>query len=46
MDSRYATIVDVKTLMRPGIMNEWFSRYLPIIVVPERSKFTVAISLG
>ena len=43
---RYPTIVDTPTLIRPGIMNEWFSRYLPIFVVPERSKLTVAISDG
>lgn len=42
----YATIVDVLTQMSPGIMNEWLSRYLPITVVPERSKFTVAMSEG
>jgi hypothetical protein len=42
----YATMVDTMTQMSPGIMNEWFNRYLPITVVPERSKFTVAISEG
>ena len=35
-------MVDVVTQISPGIMNEWFSRYLPITVLPERSKFTVA----
>ena len=30
--------------VRPGIMNEWFSTYLPILVVPERSKLIAAIS--
>jgi hypothetical protein len=44
--SRYATMVEVNTQIRPGIMNEWFSRYLPMTVVPERSKFTVAMSDG
>lgn len=29
-----------------GIMNEWFKRYLPMTVVPERSKLTVAMSDG
>ena len=29
----------------PGIMNEWFSTYFPIFVVPLRSKFTAAISV-
>lgn len=38
--------VDTMTLIRPGIMKLWFSRYLPIFVVPLRSKFTVAISDG
>jgi hypothetical protein len=28
----------------PGIMNEWLSTYLPIFVVPERSKLIAAIS--
>jgi hypothetical protein len=28
----------------PGIINEWFSTYLPIFVVPERSKLIAAIS--
>jgi hypothetical protein len=46
MERRYATIVDVVTHTSPGIINEWFSRYLPMTVVPERSKFTVAISDG
>ena len=46
MDKRYATIVETHTQMRPGIMNEWLRRYLPITVVPDRPKFTVAISLG
>ena len=39
-------MVEVDTQMSPGIMNEWFSRYLPITVVPDLSKFTVAISEG
>ena len=39
-------MVDMDIHTRPGIMNEWFSRYLPITVVPERSKFTVAMSEG
>jgi hypothetical protein len=43
---RYATMVEVNTQIRPGIIKEWFSRYLPMTVVPERSKFTVAISEG
>ena len=29
---------------RPGIMNEWLSTYLPIFVVPDRSKLIAAIS--
>ena len=40
------TMVLTMTLTSPGIINEWLSRYLPITVVPERSKFTVAISEG
>ena len=28
----------------PGITNEWLSTYLPIFVVPERSKLIAAIS--
>ena len=43
---RYATMVDTITQIIPGIMKLWFRRYLPITVVPERSKFTVAISEG
>ena len=43
---RVATMVLVITLTSPGIMNEWLSRYLPMRVVPERSKVTVAISDG
>ena len=39
-------MVDVVTQISPGIINEWFSRYLPMTVVPERSKLTVAISDG
>ncbi len=46
MDKRYATMVEVMTQISPGIMNEWFNRYLPMTVVPDRSKFTVAISEG
>lgn len=42
----YPQIVAVMTWTMPGIMNEWFRRYLPMTVVPERSKFTVAISDG
>ena len=44
--SKYATIVETVTQINPGIMNEWLSRYLPITVVPERSKLTVAMSDG
>ena len=43
MASIYATIVDTITHTIPGSMNEWLSRYLPMTVVPERSKFTVAM---
>ena len=43
---RYATRVETMTDMSPGIINEWFSRYLPMTVVPDRSKFTVAMSEG
>lgn len=39
-------MVETVTQMSPGIMNEWLSRYLPMTVVPERSKLTVAISDG
>lgn len=39
-------MVEVMTLTRPGIINEWLSRYLPMTVVPERSKLTVAMSEG
>ena len=34
------------TPIRPGIMNEWFKIYLPILVVPERSKPIQARSEG
>ena len=40
------TMVLTMTLTRSGIMKEWLSRYLPMTVVPERSKFTVAMSDG
>ena len=46
MESTYATNVEVMTQTSPGIINEWFSRYFPMTVVPERSKFTVAMSDG
>ena len=36
------TAVPVATI--PGIMNEWLSTYLPIFVVPERSKLIAAMS--
>ena len=42
MDTRVA----MPTLTRPGIMKLWLSRYLPMTVVPLRSKFTVAMSEG
>jgi hypothetical protein len=29
---------------RPGIMNEWFNTYLPMRVVPDKSKLMAAIS--
>jgi hypothetical protein len=28
----------------PGIMKEWFSTYLPVLVVPDRSKLIDAMS--
>lgn len=40
------TMVETITLTMPGIMKLWFSRYLPMTVVPLRSKFTVAMSDG
>ena len=39
-------MVDTVTQISPGIMKLWLSRYLPILVVPERSKLTVAMSEG
>lgn len=39
-------MVETMTLTMPGRMKLWFSRYLPMTVVPERSKLTVAISDG
>jgi len=42
----YATMVDTITHTKPGIMKLWFNKYLPITVVPLRSKLTVAISEG
>ena len=38
----FATVTAVATT--PGIMNEWFSTYLPMRVVPDRSKLIAAIS--
>lgn len=42
----YATMVETLTPIRPGIMKLWLSRYLPMRVVPVRSKFMAARSLG
>ncbi len=39
-----ATIVDTATLTSPVIIKLWFRRYIPITVVPLRSKLTVAMS--
>ena len=41
-----ATRVETTTETRPGIIKLWLRRYLPITVVPDRSKLTVAISDG
>lgn len=41
-----ATNVEMDTQTRPGIMKEWLRRYLPMTVVPDRSKLTVAMSDG
>ena len=30
----------------PGIINEWLRIYLPILVVPVRSEFMAATSVG
>ena len=35
IESPYATRVETTTCIKPGIMNEWLSRYFPITVVPE-----------
>ena len=40
--SPVTTVTEVAT--SPGIMNEWLSTYLPIFVVPDRSKLIAAIS--
>ena len=40
--SATATIVATK----PGIMNEWFRMYLPMRVVPVRSKLMAATTVG
>lgn len=37
---------DTMVAISPGIINEWFSRYLPIRVVPVVSKFMAAITVG
>jgi len=41
-NSPVTTATAVATI--PGIMNEWLRTYLPILVVPERSKLIAAIS--
>lgn len=43
---RNATMVATTTCTIPGIMKLWLTKYLPITVVPLRSKFTVAMSEG
>ncbi len=43
---KYPTTVALTTWIMPGAMNEWLSSYLPMTVVPDRSKFTVAMSDG
>lgn len=43
---KYPQTVAVNVWMSPGAMKEWLKRYLPITVVPERSKLTVAMSEG
>lgn len=37
---------DTMVAISPGIINEWFSRYLPIRVVPVVSKFMAAITVS
>ena len=39
-------MVAIITCIIPGTINEWFSKYLPMTVVPDLSKFTVAMSDG
>ena len=43
---KYPIMQDMLTEIKPGSMKLWFKRYLPILVVPDRSKFIEATSLG
>ncbi len=43
---KYPTSVAVPTPISPGIMKLWFRRYLPMWVVPVRSKLMADRSLG
>ena len=47
IESGTTATVDTATMVAtmPGSMNEWFNTYLPMRVVPLRSKFTAAISV-
>ena len=38
--------MDTLVAINPGIMNEWFRMYLPIRVVPVRSKLIAATTVG
>jgi hypothetical protein len=43
---KYPITQEVITDIRPGSIKLWLKRYLPILVVPERSKLMDAMSLG
>ena len=43
---RYPTPIETKVVMKPASWNEWLMTYLPIRVVPVRSKPIAATSVG
>ena len=43
---RQPTPIDTNVVIKPESWNEWFITYFPIFVVPVRSKFIAATSVG
>ena len=44
--NRKPSITETPVAIIPGIINEWFSMYLPILVVPVLSKLIAATTVG